>query len=443
MSCCLGAGSRQHTTPIPIPVSLCALCRAMTSRSLLALALLACFPAAVATRKLPGMLPPAAVLRSNVSAAPLYHGWRCPVRGCDTSHYNLTEATALGVDAVFPYLEGDSLPCKAWKLAATACKTPPFDVSALMGIGSGGRLNTTTHWHWRCLVSGASDPRFGSFCNTTYQGVAVCAGFCTSLLFASPPGPMPPLAVSDCSSHVYLSQGLQYEERMVQQPPLQYPPPPPLPPPPPSPPPLPPSPPPFPPTPPAVRVAGLYHGWAVPRAPAGLWLSAADVAAVDGGCDTDHYDVTLPTLLGGFFPALLHEPPICTAWKLAATVCLTPPVLTTEFGPMWDCAHNADMNTVVAGGFATPQFGGYCAMRGDFYISVRADPQPGLWGIGCNGTYMPAIGTVARPPLPPFPPPSPPLPPSPPAPPPSPAVDELMWLIYLFSAFAPYLPLGR
>ena len=116
------------------------------------------------------MLPPAAVLRSNVSAAPLYHGWRCPVRGCDTSHYNLTEATALGVDAVFPYLEGDSLPCKAWKLAATACKTLPFDVSALLGIGSGGRLNTT---FWRCLASGSSDPRFGAFCNTSYQGVAV------------------------------------------------------------------------------------------------------------------------------------------------------------------------------------------------------------------------------------------------------------------------------
>ena len=178
----------------------------------------------------------------------------------------------------------------------------------------------------------------------------------------------------------------------------------------------------------------LYHGWTPPP----LGKAAAAVSAPDG-CNTSAYDVLLPTLLGGFFPALQHEPPVCTAWKLAATVCLQPPTLFLfdAATPLWQCARAGG---VAAGGFADPLLGGFCAVRDLF--SVQAEP---LRAVGCDGDWHDALGEVARPPLPPFPPPQPPLPPPPPPQPPlpphppaaPPASAELQF--YIFLSLLPYL----
>jgi len=90
----------------------------------------------------------------------LYHGWTSPVAGCSTTAgYSATEATADG--GYFPYITGDSPACKAWKLAATICTTPPSDYS----VGS----------NFFCANSGGfTDPVFGTFCAVSSQ--YVCTG---------------------------------------------------------------------------------------------------------------------------------------------------------------------------------------------------------------------------------------------------------------------------
>ena len=52
---------------------------------------------------------------------PLYHGWTSPIAGCVTTGFNATAATNQG--GMYPYNMGDSLACRAWKLAATVCTT--------------------------------------------------------------------------------------------------------------------------------------------------------------------------------------------------------------------------------------------------------------------------------------------------------------------------------
>ena len=53
----------------------------------------------------------------------LYHNWTSPVPDCDVYSYDSVEETADG--GFYPYLAGDSVACKAWKLAATICTSVP------------------------------------------------------------------------------------------------------------------------------------------------------------------------------------------------------------------------------------------------------------------------------------------------------------------------------
>jgi len=67
---------------------------------------------------------PAGVPQLDVQLA--YHGWTSPVPGCSAlSPGNVSEGTAIG--GVYYFTSGDSLACKAWKLAATICTTQPIN----------------------------------------------------------------------------------------------------------------------------------------------------------------------------------------------------------------------------------------------------------------------------------------------------------------------------
>lgn len=59
----------------------------------------------------------------------LYHGWACPLTGCDTGSFDSATPTANG--GTFPHLAGDTAGCAAWKLAATV-----HDAAAA-GVGHG------------------------------------------------------------------------------------------------------------------------------------------------------------------------------------------------------------------------------------------------------------------------------------------------------------------
>ena len=67
------------------------------------------------------------------------------------------------------------------------------------------------------------------------------------------------------------------------------------------------------------------------------------------GCDTSHYDSTAPTALGGVYPYLAGDSGLCRGWKLAATVCTTPPTMVAHD---WSCP--------ASGGFTDPRFGTFC-----------------------------------------------------------------------------------
>ncbi|MEZ4392777.1 MAG: MXAN_6577-like cysteine-rich protein [Polyangiales bacterium] len=97
---------------------------------------------------------------------PLYHGWTSPLAGCDTSSYNATATTNLG--GRYPYNTGDSLACRAWKLAATICTTEPTAYSG------------TSNWY--CPMSGGfTDPVFGTYCPRASQyACSTCPGACNA-----------------------------------------------------------------------------------------------------------------------------------------------------------------------------------------------------------------------------------------------------------------------
>jgi len=105
----------------------------------------------------------------------LYHGWASPIPGCLTDHYDTTAPTALG--GLYPFLAGDSDPCRAWKLAATVCTTPPES------YGTIGPYND-----WSCPVSGGfSDPVFGSYCSAPMQfSCSDCYGACNAMCEFNP-----------------------------------------------------------------------------------------------------------------------------------------------------------------------------------------------------------------------------------------------------------------
>ncbi len=107
-----------------------------------------------------------ACIAGTCVVAPLYHGWTSPVAGCSTSSYNATAATALG--GTYPYNTGDSVICRAWKLAATVCTTMP------VGYGY------TPPGNFQCPMSGGfTDPVFGTYCAAPNQySCSDCYGAC-------------------------------------------------------------------------------------------------------------------------------------------------------------------------------------------------------------------------------------------------------------------------
>ena len=90
----------------------------------------------------------------------------------------------------------------------------------------------------------------------------------------------------------------------------------------------------------------LYHGWTCPIA----------------GCLTTAYTTTAATALGGTYPYNTGDSAACRAWKLAATVCTTLPVLYGSNNENWMCANS--------GGFTDPTFGTYCAAASQYACST-------------------------------------------------------------------------
>ena len=99
-----------------------------------------------------------------------------------------------------------------------------------------------------------------------------------------------------------------------------------------------------------------YHGWASPIA----------------GCTTTGYTTTAPTALGGTYPFNTGDSNACRAWKLAATVCTTMPVMYFDTNN-WTCP--------ASGGFTDPAFGTYCMPPGVQY-SCSTCPA------ACNATCI-------------------------------------------------------
>jgi hypothetical protein len=107
------------------------------------------------------------------TATPLYHGWTSPIAGCATTGYNTTATTVLG--GRYPYNTGDTLACRAWKLAATVCTTQPTMY-----------YDTT---NWTCPVSGGfTDPLFGTYCRppSTQYACSTCPVLCNATCAYTP-----------------------------------------------------------------------------------------------------------------------------------------------------------------------------------------------------------------------------------------------------------------
>ena len=115
----------------------------------------------------------------NATVYDLYHGWASPVPGCDTNGYETTEPTING--GRFPFKLGDSLACKAWKLAATVCSTPP------LSYNSDTNSTGDRSWNFQCRSGGfaafdrVSASSFGEFCFVADQYICTgCPGACNA-----------------------------------------------------------------------------------------------------------------------------------------------------------------------------------------------------------------------------------------------------------------------
>ena len=105
----------------------------------------------------------------------LYHGYADPgLAGCVITSYNATAATNLG--GSYPYNAGDSIICRAWKLAATVCTTAP------VGYGY------VPPGNWSCPNSGGfTDPTFGTYCAVANQySCSDCYGACNAVCAYNP-----------------------------------------------------------------------------------------------------------------------------------------------------------------------------------------------------------------------------------------------------------------
>jgi hypothetical protein len=102
-------------------------------------------------------------------------------------------------------------------------------------------------------------------------------------------------------------------------------------------------------------MAPLYHGWTSPIP----------------GCDTSTWNAMAPTVDGGYYPYNTGDSNGCRAWKLAATICTTQPVMYSDIGD-WTCP--------MSGGFTDPVFGTYCPSIGAQYICSGC---PGACNASC------------------------------------------------------------
>ena len=118
---------------------------------------------------------------SACTSMPLYHGWMCPIGGCNTSSYDTMVATADG--GFYPYNMGDTDACRAWKLAATICTTAPMPYNM-----------PSSTMDWTCPISGGfTDPVFGMFCMVMGQfACSDCQGVCNAMCTHHP------LSLRDC-----------------------------------------------------------------------------------------------------------------------------------------------------------------------------------------------------------------------------------------------------
>jgi hypothetical protein len=120
-------------------------------------------------------------------AAPLYHGWSCPIVGCDTTTFDSMAPTADG--GYYPYNAGDSVQCRAWKLAATICNAQPTTYF-------GGTYPPNDNW--TCPSSGGfTDPVFGTYCAVTNQ--YACTDYWSSCNVMPSGSPHGPLSLRDCT----------------------------------------------------------------------------------------------------------------------------------------------------------------------------------------------------------------------------------------------------
>jgi hypothetical protein len=114
----------------------------------------------------------------------LYHGWMPPasLTNCSVTGYNAMAATNMG--GMYPYNTGDSVQCRAWKLAATVCTTQP------VAYGTIGPNN-----NWNCpMAGGFTDPAFGMFCSVANQyACSDCYGACNAMCLYNP------LSLRNCS----------------------------------------------------------------------------------------------------------------------------------------------------------------------------------------------------------------------------------------------------
>ena len=131
-------------------------------------------------------------------------------------------------------------------------------------------------------------------------------------------------------------------------------------------------PPPMPSAPPALVPNGtLYHGW------------TSEVERWGDNCNLSTYDSIQPTASGGFYPYNAGDSFRCRAWKLAATICTSQPILLNG-GPNWACSPS--------GGFTDPTFGSFCATSQQIVCSQCMGGSPGdpcfeLCSYQCSGSY--------------------------------------------------------
>lgn len=148
-----------------------------------ALLLLLLFTLSAATSPAAGVDGVMETKRRLQDALPLFHGWSSNVPGCDAGgHQDASEPTSLG--GSYPFNRADSHACRAWKLAATVCGSPPTPYAHGEGVDAFSG-EPRAHANWGCPASGGPGT---PFCASPAQLVCSnCAGeYCNARCGGSP-----------------------------------------------------------------------------------------------------------------------------------------------------------------------------------------------------------------------------------------------------------------